>query len=51
MKDKEALTVGGKEKNVVGRYKGPAVGVKRYLWGMDRTMNFDIEDKGKHIVQ
>lgn len=49
--DKEALTVCGKEKNILGTYKGPAAGVKRCLGGMDRTMNFDIEDKGKQIVQ
>lgn len=51
MKNKEALTVGEKEKNILGRYKGLAAGVERCLWGMDRTVNFDKEDKGKQLAQ
>lgn len=39
--------MGGKGKNIPGKRKGPAVGVKMCLWSVERTMNFDVEDKGK----
>lgn len=49
MKDKEALTLGGRGKSIPGKCKGRAVGVSVVLSGNLKDNVFDLEDKGKRM--